>query len=333
MALTLLIVDSEGKDADGAPLALSFDSPRIVIGRATSCDVLLVDPTVSQRHASIRHEGGRKLIIDEGSENGIVVGSVKLPPHTPRAVRDGELVRIGRVWIELSFDVQPPSPVEQVQAVAMGLLRRQLKAAGEQIHPTVEVLSGPDADRELILDDPEREYIVGRSKEADLCLSDPLCSRRHISLLAVGSAWQVRDLNSKRGSKLLSGEVEPTALTEQPVVWQPDDKVRLGDSELALSTPLAEAFEEALRTPDVRMSPSEYQQAPPNACPEEEVAPVVEAPSEAPEESETPTPVPVRPRKTDSAPATSSATLDVLVVLVALALLALSAAGLWWVLR
>ncbi len=333
MALTLLMLSSEGADAGGEPLVLSFDSPRIVIGRASSCDVLLPDPTVSHRHASIRHEGGRQLIVDEGSANGIVVGKVKLPAHTPRVVRDGEVVRIGRVWLELSFDARPPSPAEQVQAVAMGLLRRQLQAAGEEVFPTVAVQSGPDVDEALILDDYEREYIIGRSKDADLCLSDPLCSRRHISLRAAGSGWQVRDLNSKRGSRLLQGEAEPTVLTEQLVAWTADDQVRLGDSTLVLRTPLAEAFEEALRTPEVRMSPAEYQQAPPNSPPETEVVEVVEAPSEAAPDEETPAPERIESATRDSAPAASSLTLDLLVILVALSLLVLSAAGLWWVLR
>ena len=63
----------------------------------------LPDPSVSLRHASIRagDTPASFTIVDEGSTNGTWVGGVKLHPHTPRLVRTGDLVRVGRVWLEL----------------------------------------------------------------------------------------------------------------------------------------------------------------------------------------------------------------------------------------
>ena len=87
MAVTVLI---RAADHGEEPLALTLDAPRIVIGRGKGCEIQLPDPTVSARHASLRLRGGENLIIDEGSTNGIAVGSVRLPPQTPRALRDGD---------------------------------------------------------------------------------------------------------------------------------------------------------------------------------------------------------------------------------------------------
>jgi len=63
--------------------------------------VRLPDPTVSHRHASLRQRGTDYIIVDEDSTNGTFVGPVRLPPQTPRVIRSGDLVRVGRVWLEL----------------------------------------------------------------------------------------------------------------------------------------------------------------------------------------------------------------------------------------
>src|SRR5260370_20716165 len=84
---------------------LTFDgTQRVVIGRGAGSDVRLPDASVSHRHASIRAQGADFAVIDEGSTNGTFVGSVRIAPHTSRIIRSGDLVRIGRVWLELRID-------------------------------------------------------------------------------------------------------------------------------------------------------------------------------------------------------------------------------------
>ncbi|MEQ9324335.1 MAG: FHA domain-containing protein, partial [Polyangiaceae bacterium] len=144
MALTVLI-KQEGED----DLALTLDAPRIVIGRSKACEVQLPDPTVSARHAVIRLQGGSNLIVDEGSTNGIAVGKVKLPARTPRTVKNGEIVRIGRVWLELRFGAGMASKPAEVRAVAMDYLAAQLRAQGEPLAPYVEATEGPAAGQRL----------------------------------------------------------------------------------------------------------------------------------------------------------------------------------------
>ena len=56
--------------ADAVPVALPADGT-IVVGRASRCDVVLSDPTVSRRHLELRPAGpGRWLAVDVGSLNG-----------------------------------------------------------------------------------------------------------------------------------------------------------------------------------------------------------------------------------------------------------------------
>src|SRR5271155_1727963 len=83
--------------------AITLDAPRLDIGRGEGGDVRLPDASVSHRHASIRQRGGEYVILDENSRNGTYLDRVRLPPQTPRALRSGERVRVGRVWLELRF--------------------------------------------------------------------------------------------------------------------------------------------------------------------------------------------------------------------------------------
>src|SRR5437667_9890609 len=103
MALTIVVRSAEGKSAP----RITFDAPRIVIGRGDGCEVRLPDPSVSHRHASIRQRGSDYVVVDEGSTNGTFVGPVRLSPQAPRVVRSGELVRIGRIWLELTVESVP----------------------------------------------------------------------------------------------------------------------------------------------------------------------------------------------------------------------------------
>src|SRR5215813_1081410 len=94
---------SPGAASAGEVPSLTFDGPRTVIGRGPGSDVRLPDPSVSVRHASLRATGTEYAIVDEGSTNGTWVGGVKLSPHTPRIVKSGDLLRVGRVWLEVAI--------------------------------------------------------------------------------------------------------------------------------------------------------------------------------------------------------------------------------------
>ena len=63
MALTIVIRSGDGQ----TPAQITFDGPRVVIGRGDGCEVRLPDPSVSHRHDSIRQRGTDYGVIDEGS--------------------------------------------------------------------------------------------------------------------------------------------------------------------------------------------------------------------------------------------------------------------------
>src|SRR4051795_7574384 len=66
------------------------------IGRE-GCDVNLMDPEVSRRHAAIRDQGGSLGIEDLGSTNGTYVNGTRITVLT--VLNDGDEVRLGNtVW-------------------------------------------------------------------------------------------------------------------------------------------------------------------------------------------------------------------------------------------
>ena len=348
MALTIVIHTNDA--ANQAPeLALTFDSTRIAIGRSKSCDLWLPDPSVAKRHASIRRESGKTLVIDEGSVNGIVVDHVKLPAHAPVPLVDGSFVRVGRVWLEIRTAGGMSSTQAEVRRVALAIVKRDLERNHEPSIATLAVLTAADTpgDR-LSLDDHGREYVLGRGRDADLTLADELVSRRHAAVSFRGEGWSVRDLASKRGSLLRATKDStsaPTPLDGEPRLWRSGEVLQVGTTRIELCDPVAQALEESLAATELKMQSEEFREPPPGArvvgaqpleAAETQVNPpqteeAHDATEDDPEndpEGPTAGDEPLAREKTRE-----TATLDAAVVLVALGLLAISLAGLAWVLR
>lgn len=63
------------------------------VGRAPGCAVLLDDPTVSSRHASLTRRGDKVVLDDLGSRNGTLLNGRRL--KAPTALSPGDRVGIG----------------------------------------------------------------------------------------------------------------------------------------------------------------------------------------------------------------------------------------------
>ena len=64
------------------------------IGRSPASDILLDDPSVSRRHAQVVHRGGRAVLLDDRSLNGVFVNGARVGEA---ALQDGDAIAIGRV--------------------------------------------------------------------------------------------------------------------------------------------------------------------------------------------------------------------------------------------
>jgi pSer/pThr/pTyr-binding forkhead associated (FHA) protein len=307
---------------------LTFDGTQsVVLGRGASCDVRLPDASVSHRHASLRVQGQDFLVHDEGSVNGTFVGGVRVAPRTSRIVRSGDLVRLGRVWIELLLD---QSPVTRdvgaaTRDVALALVSQALAAAGTDLTLKLRVVEGRDQGLTLALAEEERTYTLGRGIECDLPMADADASRVHAHVVRRGGAVTVCDLDAKNGTWL--GETRLPGNRE--VVWRPSLMVRVGRTVLALEEPVGDALARIESAPDEPMTDAEEAAPPPAPPPSASALPAVgrEPASAAPVMV-----VPVQPVAPTRARGGWSPT-DLVVMAAALGVLALSIAGLVWLLK
>lgn len=252
--------------------ALTFDGPRIVIGRGDGADVRLPDASVSHRHATLRLRGTEYILVDEGSANGTRIGRIKMSPHSPRVVRTGEVVRVGRVWIEIVIDPTPPTKQAHLVAkqIALALVTDALIAEGEPanaVYPVMEVEEGPDAGKSWVLDGDGA--CLGRAQDIAISLTDPDVSRRHADVVVRGDVLVVRDLGSKGGTHVGEREVGTADVT-----WKQDDRLVVGSTVFRYTYPAATALGELERAPDDKLLARDLED-------EEDEAPIVVAPDEA----------------------------------------------------
>jgi pSer/pThr/pTyr-binding forkhead associated (FHA) protein len=70
------------------------DGQSLHIGRSPASDILLEDPSVSRRHAVVTHRGGRTVLLDDRSLNGIYVNGERV---SEAPLTDGDWIGIGHV--------------------------------------------------------------------------------------------------------------------------------------------------------------------------------------------------------------------------------------------
>jgi hypothetical protein len=73
-----------------------------VIGRSRECDVVLSDQNVSRKHAEVRPSGGRWIVKDLGSTNGVKVNGRRI--NGPQSLKPGDTIELGTSTID--FDLE-----------------------------------------------------------------------------------------------------------------------------------------------------------------------------------------------------------------------------------
>jgi adenylate cyclase len=112
----------------------------LVLGRALSSDLPVLDPTVSRRHAELQVDGESISLRDLGSSNGTFVNGIGIPRDQTMRLTPGDRIVFGRVL----FELRELSPVLVDDASAAGI--RRAARAGTTIIRQVPV---PDAEQAL----------------------------------------------------------------------------------------------------------------------------------------------------------------------------------------
>ncbi len=191
---------------------------------------------------------------------------MRLSPQAPRVVRSGDLIRVGRIWLELTTAQVLPTQNQGLltKEIALALVASSLAAEGELSAPRLFVSAGPDVGKELLLAEFDRVYSIGRAPNADLVLTDDDASRRHVEVTRRGTQIFVRDLGSKNGALLSDVRLDP----KRDTPWPAHASLALGSSQFGFEDPVLAALTEIEAGRDEQMQAGDAID-PPNAGPAE----------------------------------------------------------------
>lgn len=250
-----MVVTLSIRSADIAVPSLSLDAPRIVLGRGRGCDVRIPDLSVSLRHASIRQRGADYLLMDEGSTNGTYVNGARLSPGAPILLKPASAIRLGRVWLDVKIEQAVPStrPAQRARDIALSLIEGAFAADGQPEFPRLLVRTGMSTGGQLVLDERDRVYVIGRGEDSDLPLDDDEAAERHLEIRRREGEVLVRETGSSSGTfiegcRLAAGQI--TAL-------EPGQLISIGNTTIELVDPLVVALRRLENDPDEVMSEEE----------------------------------------------------------------------------
>jgi pSer/pThr/pTyr-binding forkhead associated (FHA) protein len=337
MPVTIVLRTESGPPSSKeAERALTFDGSRVVIGRGPNSDVRLPDPSVSHRHAIVRQTGSTWELVDEGSSNGTFVGGVRLSRGSPRSLRGGDLVRVGRVWLEVRIDQSPPTRelAGATRDLALALVAEAMEKIGDDVTTKLRVVEGRDRDAVLRLAEEGRVYTIGRAEECDLPLADADASREHARIVRRGQMVLVRDMGSRNGTLLADVRIP----SDRDTGWKGSAMLRIGKTVLALEEPAQLALDQLEAAAD-EIIPAEEKPAPPPEAPApaSKKKPEIEEPKPASQRQPGAAPIAqvgsvVTKTSTTVSTRRVSGT-DIAVGLVALIVIGLSIAGMVWLLK
>jgi hypothetical protein len=94
-ARPVLIVKTKDRDRGEDTYDLSVG--QTLVGRAPENDIILLEESVSRRHARLIVEGSECFLEDLGSANGSYVNGERLRPKQPRKLQDNDVVKLGQL--------------------------------------------------------------------------------------------------------------------------------------------------------------------------------------------------------------------------------------------
>ena len=200
--LTILTGTDAGKEITPA-------SDPVILGRSSTCTVVLHDAAASRRHSSIERRGVNYVLLDLQSGNGTFVNSPGTRVNAPYTLRHGDEILIGKSRVRVDLFVQaeeeesekargqqPPTILPQSSTehdVASGTESVQPVQADPSpadsvltaIHQpdvpiVVTIVSGPN--RGMVYSPAREVFSIGRATTCDIVLNDSTSSRVHATV-------------------------------------------------------------------------------------------------------------------------------------------------------
>ena len=204
-----------------------------IIGRdsASGATVVLGDPAVSSKHATIVMTKDRRVLFTDDSSNGSTVDGAFVQ-YDAREIHTGSVITMGATTIRVTIAVQPgaavsappvqPSGGRRAETVAVPALNVRPRAAATSMSygAELEVTGGPNAGQRFPISQPLTT--IGR-EDRDVLLTDPAVSRNHALLTVRDGAFFLSDDGSSHGTRVNN---EPMAMAGREL--RDGDRISLG---------------------------------------------------------------------------------------------------------
>jgi pSer/pThr/pTyr-binding forkhead associated (FHA) protein len=200
----------------GRPLALL--KSKLVVGRQSSCDLVLPFTTVSSRHCELEFQDGYWHVRDLGSKNGTRVNGTacttrQLLPNDTLTVASHRYAVVYELPATMPLPVRPAPVADKTMIVshpspsAPAVLGRLLPCGGGDPIPL-----------------RKTTVIVGRHDSCDVVLRYGTISSRHCQLEWTEKGWLVRDLASRNGIRVAGVRCEEKLLPPGSVLSIADQR-------------------------------------------------------------------------------------------------------------
>jgi pSer/pThr/pTyr-binding forkhead associated (FHA) protein len=251
------------------------------VGRE-NCDVLLMEGTVSRRHAQVTVENGLIILMDLGSSNGTQIDGTRIGPNQPMPLANNSTIRFGNATLTVvaptgaaEATIMADAPAEPTVAVATSpsaveeptlMAPRAMEAPSHvDMAPSTPISTPPpvETSEQIAIarlrpavegTDPiyvgEGTIAVGRKTGNDIVITgDPYISGHHCDITCDASGCYLTDVGSTNGTLVNGTRLE----AHQKQLLLDGDAVSIGQTEYTFETLEAPDEEEAagaLDTPE-----------------------------------------------------------------------------------
>jgi len=309
----------------------------VTIGREEGNSIQLNDERISRYHLKLQDDNDRIVATDLESTNGTKVNGARIAPQRAKPLRDGDAIEIGGFTLHVELGIAAGGvSAEDTRALALQLLRDAMDPSGDRLSPPrLVVLNGATEGAALVLPPAPSSVVIGRGEACDLQLPDADASREHATITRDHRGVRVRDLGSKNGMFVNGRATRDAGLRDR-------DELQIGATVLSFEDPAAAELDAVVAAPEaevvlpepVLVAPTEPEPPPsPSASEREsegENRPSEKKPSAVVTDVGAAVATPIHSRA-PSAKSRSSA--DLVVYVLAAVVLALSVAGLVWLLQ
>ncbi len=224
----LEVLSSEAAGVEPGSVCRLTPAHVFLVGRAQSCDIVLVETgearlQISRRHLEIRWAEQGYIARNPGAANPALING--LPLGDPQPLAEGDTLTVGTTVLRYRAPRMARPPLSPSQKITAPRLEATLRYTGRYPLHVGSPLLGLSSDRAIE---------VGRASESSLRLFDPSVSRYHARLYFEDGQFKISDKGSANGTQVNGLSITgPTALKE-------GDQLGLGEFEFSFEPGIGE---------------------------------------------------------------------------------------------